>query len=219
MTSPLATTFAAVTLIVIHASIANGAECMGERSYKVTYNYRWTTSNFPNRPSGAHFSPLVVFAHKITYSAFTQYGYATEGVKNVAEIGASGTLRNELREARRNGFVGDIQVNGNIPNGGGMASVTLKVNCTYPYISAISMVAPSPDWIAPIFRFSVLKRKNNKYKKKGSKNVRAWDAGTDSGPDFESANAPTFPRENIHPIPGPLFNNEKPIAVFRIQRV
>lgn len=218
MVSRLTTVAVVLAIFIIHACVANGAKCMGSRTYRVTYDYRWTAANFPNRPSGAHFSPLVVFAHKITYSAFTQYGYATDGVKNVAETGAPGTLRNELMQARANGFVGDIKVNNRIPNGGGTASVNLFVNCTYPFISAISMVAPSPDWIAPIFRFSVLKNKNKKYKKKGSMNVRAWDAGTDSGPDFESPNAPTSPRENIHPIPGPLFNDEKPIAVFRIAR-
>lgn len=217
--SRLTTVVAALAIFVLSASVANAAECTGERTYRVTYNYMWTNGNFPNRPSGAHFSPLVVWAHKITYSAFTQYGYATDGIKDVAEFGASSALRSELMQGRANGFVGDIKVNGRIPNGGGMASVDLKVNCTYPFISAISMVAPSPDWIAPVFRFSVIRNKNNMYKKKGSKNVRVWDAGTDSGLDFTSPNAPTSPRENIHPIPGPLFNDEKPIAVFRILRL
>lgn len=195
-------------------SVGQTRACTGSRTYRVTYNYLWQAP-FKNIPRNAHFSPLVVFAHKATFSAFSEYGYATTGVQDVAETGAFSALRGELDAARADGFVGDVQVDGSVPDGDGSASVTLQVNCSFPYISAISMVAPSPDWIAPVFRFPVIKKKSRKYKKKGKRSVRVWDVGTDSGLTLTARNAPTSPRENIHPLIGAPFD-ERTIAEFSI---
>lgn len=143
------------------------------------------------------------------------YGYATRGVQDVAETGSFSLLRSELEAARAEGMVGDIQIDTTMPGPSGSAGVTLEVNCDFPFISAVSMVAPSPDWIVPVFRFATLRRKNGKYKKRGMRQLDVWDAGTDAGKTLTARNRKSKPKENIHPVQGTDFDG-KTIAVFRV---
>lgn len=124
-------------------------------------------------------------------------------------------MQSELETARKKKMVGDIQIDKTLPGPSGSAKVTLKVSCEFRFISAVSMVAPSPDWIVPVFRFSTLKKKNMKYKKRGMRELDVWDAGTDAGKTLTAKNKKSKPKENIHPIKGTTFDGKK-IAVFRV---
>lgn len=198
------------------AEISAGARCKGTARYRVTFNYRWTSKYFTNVPASAHFSPLVALSHESRFSSFSRFGYATPGVESVAETGATSLIRDELSTAKENGQVKSFSTDNRIPGGGGSASVEVIATCRHRHISAISMVAPSPDWIVALFRRRVVRK--NAFVEKLTGSLRVYDAGTDSGETFSARNKDTSPKQNIAPLEGSPFNG-KVIARYTIRKL
>jgi hypothetical protein len=87
---------------------------------------------------------------------------------------------------------------------GGMTELTFEVDCQHPFITALGMIAPSPDWIVTVPNKSVLNN-NGRFVRSLSGDLIAYDAGTDSGREFtnpadESLDMPTEPKINIAPL-------------------
>lgn len=204
-----------LTAAILLCAATAQEQCSGEATYRVRFNFRWTRSRFPNRPGGAHFSPLVAFSHAHRFSSFTRFGYATDGVQSVAETGQTRIIRRELTTAQENGQVLEYKV-GSGPGAEGETSLEIKVNCKSKYISAISMVAPSPDWFVGVFRESVVR--NGKFRKRISGKLRVYDAGTDAGETFNAPNQRSNPVQNIAPLDGPSFNG-KPVGRFMLTKI
>ena len=80
-------------------------------------------------------------------------------------------------------------------------SVTLqiKVKGMYSWVSLISMIAPSPDWFVGVDSYNLC-GSNGQWKDTATVNLLAWDAGTDHGYNFNSANNATMPPDVIKMI-------------------
>jgi hypothetical protein len=63
-------------------------------------------------------------------------------------------------------------------------------------VTIVSMVAPSPDWFVGVSGLSLLE--GDDWISERILQLPAWDAGTDSGPSFESPDEDTEPPEPIH---------------------
>lgn len=161
--------------------------------YKVTFTGQFTKANHPVQsfPSNPHFSPLVVANHTPNYSMFPVGTIVTRGVKNVAETGKPNRLLSELKNSS---FV-ESRAQGSSINGTGSSTITIEVSKDYPLISAISMIAPSPDWFVGVTLSLV---KNNNFIKSRTISLYAMDAGTDKGRFFSSSNSPNRVKEPIH---------------------
>lgn len=80
-----------------------------------------------------------------------------------------------------------------------------EVSYAYPYVSMISMIAPSPDWFVGVSNVNLCKRDEDsgdyywveRYPEEGYQNLYAYDAGTDAGPTFLSPDDPVDPFEPI----------------------
>jgi len=158
-----------------------------EATYRVTFKGSFTKSNHPvkNFPSNPHFSPLIVAAHSGLYSMFQLGNMATLGVKNVAETGNPSVLLKELQDLEDQAVVHSFS-RGAGTNGTGSASVTVTVSEEFPLISAVTMIAPSPDWIIGVSAYSL--HVNGKFLQKRTLPLYAIDAGTDAGSLFTSGN-------------------------------
>lgn len=148
---------------------------------------------------------MTLFSFENRFSAFSRFGYATRGVKTVAETGNTAPFHTELRKARRNGQVRSFTVDSMGRGPTSSLSLVIDVDCRRRNVGALTMVAPSPDWFLAIFKLNVV-GKNGMYKKRMSGNLFVYDAGTDSGKTFMSEDEPTRPRQNIAPFFGPQFN-------------
>lgn len=205
-----------VTVFLVLSSQGFGASCSGKATYKLTFDYKWTSENFKDTPASAHFSPLTALSHHNRFSAFSRYCYATPGIQEVAETGSPFEFATELETAKDNKEVLDYATDGNVPAGDGSASVMVEVSCRHRYVSAITMIAPSPDWILAIFRLNVVRR--GAFVKMLSGKLRAYDAGTDSGKTLTAKDLPSNPRENIAPLGGaPFFN--RPVATYKLEKM
>lgn len=210
-------------ILIFAPALTTARTCRGTATYRVSLVGRWTANRFEVFDPTAHFAPLTAISHKSRYSAWTQFGYASEGIKNVAQLGDNTVLLRDLDVAKSDGFVRDVSGMplGTIFNGNETGSVDVTVDCENSFISAIAMAAPSPDWFASIDRVNVVRR--GRFIKKMTGKVFAHDAGTDDGVDFlpdtfVEVEEPTVPQENIIKIAGsPFFG--KNVGFFKIERI
>lgn len=185
-------------------------DCQGEATYDVTFQAMWSKSTFPlnypdspDFPNFAHFSELVGGSHSRDVSLWKDGGKATAGVQEVAELGGAKTIHKEMQALRNDGKVLDTGISKTYLNSGrGSMKFEVNVDHKHPLISAITMVAPSPDWMTGDSGKGGEDMCDNNGKWIGAKMVEAyaWDVGTDSGNTFTAADEPTDPHEAIHRI-------------------
>ncbi len=159
-----------------------------QASYRLTFSPSWSAATFPTSfPFGPHFSPIIGATHSqqtIIWRPNDQP--STSGIESMAETGSTSGLRNEL-QLRQNQATVDQIFSGNLINSPGSTSITLTVSESHPLVSAVSMLAPSPDWFVGIRDVSL--RDNDQWIDSINLNLALYDAGTDLGERYTSANS------------------------------
>ena len=80
---------------------------------------------------------------------------------------------------------------------------TVEVTTDYPLVSAISMIAPSPDWFLGVRDYSLCNTTTGKWLDKRERSLPLYDSGTDSAVNFIHTGTPTNP----------------PVAIFLITKI
>ncbi|GAB0491594.1 hypothetical protein MMPV_002848 [Pyropia vietnamensis] len=196
----LAATVAAIVAAGVPSSAS--AACTGAPSYRVSFNFRWTPETHPaSFLSSAHFSPINVAAHTEAYTMWLPAGYATPGMKDVAETGSTLALRTSLSAYEAAGHVSSWG------SGAPRAlppvtteTITVRVNGTSgaSLLSGSSMLAPSPDWFVGMSRVQLCN--GTTWLTSTSGGLGLWDAGTDSGTTLTAADLVTEPPTVIRPF-------------------
>mmetsp|Transcript_4534 Transcript_4534/g.6713 ORF Transcript_4534/g.6713 Transcript_4534/m.6713 type:complete len:384 (-) Transcript_4534:92-1243(-) len=181
--------------VVSSLDIVSGKNVALPAEYTVTFQSLWSSMNHPpDYPSNnAHWSNIVAASHAAEYSMWWDGGNASQGVIDVAERGSTGVLKTELEQ---NSAVKTSQI---IPNFSGSSTFTIQANASYPLVSLISMIAPSPDWFAGLYDLKLIS-KYNQWLKKFEIDIYPYDSGSDSGTTYTSANAATSPTQPIYRI-------------------
>ena len=180
-----------------------------EAVYKVEMRTPWSRRLHPNfYPDGAHMSPMVAWSHRIKNILFQEGGIATKGLEDVAETGATGNIKDELEDLIERNFVYSYQ-RGKRIDAPGSDSIQIRVSTFNPMVTVISMIAPSPDWFVAARNVNLYE--NNNWVQSTSVDATLYDAGTDSGNDFEARNINTNPKI---PISVKDYGNKLPIATF-----
>ncbi|GMH44748.1 hypothetical protein BSKO_12700 [Bryopsis sp. KO-2023] len=116
--------------------------------YKVVNDCQWNSKRHPtDYPENAHWSPLCGTTHNSEASLFSIGESATDGVKLVAETGSCSILEDEVTSCSDDGNCGAFLKFPCDPFSGTCKSEgVVNVTEAMPYLSVLSMVAPSPDW-------------------------------------------------------------------------
>ncbi|WP_242206053.1 spondin domain-containing protein [Aestuariivivens insulae] len=176
--------------------------------YDVTFTSIWNATDHTSIPNNAHWSDLVGATHN-TANEFLELGQlASDGIKNVAELGSNTNFQNEVNNAidsyRANQW---LQQSFSLHAAISSATLTnVQVNESYPLLTLVSMVAPSPDWFIAINSLNLRTEDNTNWKPSFSMDVYAYDAGTDDGIDYTSDNIASNPPVGIYKINGTPFN-------------
>ena len=187
----------------VFLSACGGGDVSTERddtasaSYKVTFTTQWTASTFPsNFPGGAHFSALTGGTHNDQVIFWEKGQAASAGIESMAETGAQGALINDIRAAQDNGKA-EFILGG--PDAGAAATVSFEfdINPEYPLVTLVTMVAPSPDWFVGVQNLSLYDNAADEWKQDVTVNLGVYDAGTDNGVTFTSADSDTQPAATI----------------------
>lgn len=158
--------------------------------YSVTFTGTWSANDIRSPyPASAHFSPMIGVTHQEDEQFWRNGGQAGAGVELVAELGANGTLKAELLAAQGSGTVGEIiefQDLFDLPNSD---TVEIEVADDKPFITLITMIAPSPDWFIGVSGLPLTSE--GKWLETLSVGLRPYDAGTEEGNTFSLSNPPS----------------------------
>lgn len=162
--------------------------CSTAVTYSVLNDCDWNAEKFPTDfPTGSdHWSPLCGTAHNSDYTMWEVNGTSTEGVKDVAELGSHTALNAEIDTCVDDGNCAEFVTFSCKPFSGTCKHEgTIDMTEEFPYVSLLSMIAPSPDWMTGVNSVKLC-GDEGMWLKSYSKDLIAYDAGTDDGESYES---------------------------------
>ena len=113
-------------------------------------------------------------------------------------IGNETVLANEIYREKRYGNVYSlIRANGPTMTPGNTTLTNIHVDGDRSLVSVMTMIFPSPDWFLGIANVNLCDNATGEWKQNLTRDLFPYDAGTDNGTSFESANSPSDPRQNI----------------------
>jgi len=164
--------------------------------YKVTFDATWSAGSHPVRfPSNPHFSGLVGAVHSDQSELWSRGKLSSPGIKLMAETGSKTALLSEVDELIQRNIAFSRLSGGGIGQSPSQVSLEFEVNKDFPLVSLVSMIAPSPDWFIGVSSLNLLE--SDDWVEFKEVDLRVYDAGTDSGRTFVSANSNTNPRRAI----------------------
>ncbi|XP_069679173.1 spondin-1-like isoform X2 [Periplaneta americana] len=183
-----------------------------EAKYEVTFEGLWSRhthpKDFPTNGWLTRFSDVIGASHSADYRFWDYGGFASEGLRQVAERGATRMLESELK-AQSEHIRTIIKARGiSFPNVTGKTFAVFRVDRKHHLMSIVSMIDPSPDWIVGVSRLELCLR-NCSWVEHKVLNLYPWDAGTDSGITYISPDMPTSPREVIRRITSSFPNDPR----------
>lgn len=167
--------------------------------YEVTFTGTWSENDATSFPSSAHFTELVGATHATGAQFWEVGGLASQGIEEVAETGALFSFSSEVNSAQRNGVSGSMVTFESLFSLPGESSTQrIEANENHPYITLISMIAPSPDWFVGVSNVPL--QSNGQWRSVISIDLLPYDAGTEDGDEFSLANPETTPKQAITPL-------------------
>ena len=189
--------------------------------YRVTFDATWSAQTHPtDSPGNAHFSGLIGGTHRSTVKFWEEGALASEGIQLMAERGRQTPLDLEVGAAAVAGHAQYVLAGSDLPRSPGTVSHEFDVSRDYPLVTLVTMVAPSPDWFVGVSGLNLIE--NGSWVGEKVVTLHAYDAGTDSGVTFSSADIKTSPPQPIHGITtGPLVvgGSVPPLGMFTFRRI
>lgn len=172
--------------------------CKSPISYIVKLEGSWTNMTHPKHfPSSAQFGRLTGGSHSTGYSVWSPGGMATRGMEKLAERGKHKRLMRTMTAS--SSVLQVISLKAISSTGKGKRVVNL--DATHPLVSLVAKIAPSPDWFVGVSGLNMCDNTTG-WINSLSVDLFPYDAGTDSGLQFESMNADSIPQEPIYQITG-----------------
>ena len=176
------------------------AQATPSAQYTVTFQASWSAASHPDQfPPGPHFSGLVGATHDSSVDLWEPGQPASEGMERMAELGSKTVL---LDEVAAFGAAAAPLSGGAVFVSPGDVSLSFSIDQDRPLVSLVTMVAPSPDWFVGVDGLSLFE--GGDWRPCLTVDLFGWDAGTDSGVSYTSANSDTQPPGPIAPLTAPV---------------
>ncbi len=207
--------------LVFYYSDSYYSESENIAEYEVTFEATWSSETHPEDfPPNPHFSGLIGATHNSKVTFWEEGQLASPGIKNMAEKGSKNPLNSEIDAAIQNGYAFTKLSGGGIARSPGSVSLSFNISKDFPFVTLVSMVAPSPDWFVGVSSLSLLE--NNRWVTNKVVILYAYDAGTDSGTTYTSPDLPTNPPEPINRIETSPFlvdGTVTPVGTFTFTKI
>jgi len=194
-------------LLVVGSVLAAGLLCAGAPAYAqdgaeytVTFTRTWTEKTHPleyppaGLVGGPHFSGLIGASHADGYAIFKEGTTPTPGLEKLSEEGKHSPLDNEIRAAIKAGKAGTLFETGPIRDAAKTETTKVRVTDKFPMVSAVAMIAPSPDWFAGAANVNL--KEGGKWAQTKTVELRPWDSGGDDGTTYKAPDKDTNPKKN-----------------------
>ncbi|XP_062403199.1 spondin-1b isoform X1 [Sardina pilchardus] len=177
----------------------------GTAKYRLTFYGNWSEQihpkDYPRRAN--HWSALIGASHTRSYMPWEYGGLASEGVRQVAELGSPVKMEEEIRQ-KGDDVLTVIKTKAQWPawqplNIRTAPSAEFSVDRTRHLMSFLTMLGPSPDWNVGLSAEDLCTKECG-WVQRMTQDLIPWDAGTDNGVTYESPNRPSLPQERIRPL-------------------
>lgn len=184
--------------------------------YSVTFTRLWTDKTFPfEYPeagvlTGPHFSGLIGATHGDSYAIFKEGILPTPGLERLSEEGKHSPLDQEIKDAIAAGKAGALFETGPIRDASKTEMVTFTVSSQFPMVSAVAMIAPSPDWFAGVANVNLME--GGQWVSSKSVDLAAYDSGGDDGTTYKASDKDNNPKKPTTTASAPHFivNGNRP---------
>ncbi|KYN06260.1 Spondin-1 [Cyphomyrmex costatus] len=174
-----------------------------EAKFEVTFEGLWSRNthpkDFPSKGWLIRFSDVIGASHTGPYRFWSYNSMASDGLRQVAEFGATRKLESELK-AQSEHIRTIIKARGiSYPNVTGKTFAVFRVDKKHHLMSLVSMIDPSPDWFVGVSGLELC-LPNCSWVEHKQLNLYPYDAGTDDGITYVSPDSPTDPQIPIQRI-------------------
>jgi hypothetical protein len=191
--------FILAILVVLTAGLSQ-AFAADNATYKVTFIRLWTAKTHPfeypepGLLTGPHLSGLIGATHAAgSYAVYKIGTPPTPGLERLSEEGKHSPLDQEIKDAIAAGKAGALFETGPIRDASKTETVNVTVTSRFPMVSAVAMIAPSPDWFAGIADVNLME--GGKWVSKKTVDLFAYDSGGDDGTTYKAADIDTNPKK------------------------
>jgi hypothetical protein len=140
------------------------------------------------------------------------------GIERLAEEGSQSPLDGEVVAAIASGEAEAFVRGGGLGSTPGIEQVEFDITTGFPYVTVVSMIAPSPDWFVGVAGLPLIA--NGEWRDEVVVELFAWDAGTDDGASYESADAgPAQPISLLQRPPVQVGGAVRPFGRFIFRRI
>jgi hypothetical protein len=222
MTSVKRLTFLAAAAAAALGSAPPPASAESGADYVVTVTGLWTADRFPleypaaGLLSAPHFSGVIGASHNGKFDLFREGALPGAGLERLSEEGKHSPLDGEIKAAIAAGTAGALFETGPIKDFNDTATSLVHVTRAFPQVSAVAMIAPSPDWFAGVARVPLLE--GDAFVKEKTVDLYAYDAGGDAGVTYAAADQDTRPKQATGMASSKHFGG-KPVARITFRRV
>ena len=160
--------------------------------FKVLFETSWSAQTHPVAfPGNPHFSGLIGTTHNSDVTYWREGQLASTGIQSMAETGSKTSLISIFNDSDDAGM-SDVRISaGGIGNSPGSIAVSFSTRESHPLLTLVSMLAPSPDWFVGVTGLPL--RSPEGWIAYQEVDLYTYDAGTDSGTSYTSANSATVP--------------------------
>lgn len=188
-----------VLMVLVFAVAMTASAQTGNAKYSVTFTRLWTEKTAPfeypeaGLLTGPHFSGLIGATHNGAYQIYKEGTKPTPGLERLSEEGKHSPLDEEIKAAIAGGKAGALFETGPIRDAAKTEMVEVTVTPRFPMVSAVAMIAPSPDWFAGAANVSLVE--NGKWVAKKVVDLWAYDSGGDDGTTYKADDMDTNPKK------------------------
>jgi hypothetical protein len=160
--------------------------CSGDATYSLTVDVTWSDEAVADR----HYTQIIGGVHAAALTVWELGGYATPGVKGMAETGNATVLGQEVESAISAGTAkAVVKFGGGAAPGSSTTQVTLSPE--FSRLSFGSMLAPTPDWFIGVSGLDLCEA--GAWAVSKTVEAHVYDAGTKDGENFDYGGSYTEP--------------------------
>lgn len=169
-------------------------------AYEVTMHVFWNAADHPaDFPPNLHFSPLAGGPHSEGFRLWQPGEPASPAIEMQAETGDPEPLRNAYRQGGTRVLPNQFAV-GDRVDSPGRTTVAFRTDSEHTFLSVTSRLAPSPDWFVGVAALPLTS--GGAWIEEVVIPLCVWDAGTDDGRSYASANEQPEHPQPIHLLRG-----------------
>ena len=208
------TRIAHAAYLAVAVGCFSSASFAGVVRYEATFHSTWSGLTHPVDYPGvaAHWSPLIGGTHNASVEYWAPGQLASPGIEVMAERGNREPLATEIAATLGAGAIEVVRGGQITSTPDQSATAIFSPDAEHSLVTLVSMVAPSPDWFVGVHGLDLIQ--DGRWAKEIVVDLLPYDAGTDDGASFASADIEPAQHQSIRRLTSFPFENTGRMGTF-----